>query len=101
LALIAVIFCVSGFIEQNISGEGFYDFQYPYRNSFSESWKVFFTERIRSRLMHGVFISAVYQIFGFDPPMFYLMAFLLIIGAAVFLVLSLRSFLKSPWMAPY
>jgi len=99
LVMVAMFFYLSGFIKQNIMGEAFYDFQFPYRNSFSEGWKIFFEERIRSRLMHGVLVSALYHGFGFNPPAFYLAAFFLIIGAAIFATLSLRFYLKSPWIA--
>lgn len=99
LALFALFFYFIGFIRQNVAGEAFYDFQYPYGNSFGESWKLFFFERIRSRLMHGVLVSALFYGFGFNPPFFYLGVFFLIIGSAVFIVLSLRSFIKNSWVA--
>src|SRR3989337_2720199 len=38
----AIGFYLTGFVKQNINGEAFYDFQYPYLFPFSESWKLFF-----------------------------------------------------------
>ena len=101
LAAIALSFYFVGFIRQNIMGEAFYDFQFAYRNSFTEGWKVFFFERIRSRVLHGVLVSALFHGFGFNPPAFYLGIFLLIIATAVCIALSLCSFLKSPGVAAW
>ncbi len=99
LAFIAFAFYLSGFIKQNVTGEAFYDFQYPYRYTFLESWKAFFFDRIRSRLMHGVLVSALFHAFGFNPPAYYLSALLLVISSSVFIVLALRPFVKSTWIA--
>ncbi|MEX1248713.1 MAG: hypothetical protein WEA61_09555 [Anaerolineales bacterium] len=90
---------LAGAIPQNFSGEAFYDFQFPYRDSFLESSRVFFLERVRSRLMHGVVISAVYDIVGFNPPAIYLSIFLMIIATAVIIAFSLKRFIHSPWVA--
>lgn len=99
LALLVAGFYLFGYIQQNLSGEAFFDFQYPYRLPFAESWKVFFLERIRSRLMHGVFISALYSLVGFNPPAIYLGIFLLIIATAAVIVFTLKDFIRSPWVA--
>lgn len=99
LALVAVGLFLARAIPQNFSGEAFYDFQYPYRYSFLESSRVFFMERIRSRLVHGIFVSALYHTFGFNPPAIYLSAFLTIIATAVVITFTIKRFIRSPWMA--
>ncbi|HSS97083.1 MAG TPA: hypothetical protein VLK33_08635, partial [Terriglobales bacterium] len=74
-------------IGQNLSGEAYYDFQYPYLNSLGTSWKLFFLDRIRSRLMHGVFISILYNVFGYNPSVFYLVIFCMVGLIAVLIAL--------------
>jgi len=95
----AIAFYLTGFVKQNISGEAFYDFQYPYLFPFSESWKIFFLDRIQSRLMHGVFVSALFHVFGFNPPVYYLIGLILVICTATLITLVLRSFIKLPWIS--
>jgi hypothetical protein len=95
----AVVFYFIGFVKQNIMGEAFFDFQYPYLHPFSESWKIFFFDRIQSRLFHGVLVSALYYLFGFNPPAYYLTGLVLVIGTAVLITLVLRPYIKSQWMA--
>jgi len=95
----ALVFYFIGFVKQNIMGEAFFDFQYPYLHPFSESWKIFFFDRIQSRLFHGVLVSALYYLFGFNPPAYYLTGLVLVIGTAVLITLVLRPYIKSQWMA--
>lgn len=100
LALAAVLLFLLRAFPQNLTGEAFYDFQYPYRYPFGEAWRVFFLERIRSRLVHGIFISGLYQLSGYNPPLIYLAIFCLLILTAVAIVYCLRHFLRSPlWAA--
>lgn len=99
LVVAAIVFYLVGFIKQNLTGEAFYDFQYPYLHPFSESWKIFFFDRIQSRLLHGVLVSTLYSLFGFNPPAYYLAGLLFVIATAVLVALILRPYIRSRWMA--
>lgn len=100
LGVVAILLFLFRAIPQNLTGEAFYDFQYPYRYPLGEAWRVFFLERIRSRLIAGVFISLLYHLIGYNPPLIYLTILLLLIGTAVVIVYCLRRFVRSaPWAA--
>ncbi|HSS97232.1 MAG TPA: hypothetical protein VLK33_09385, partial [Terriglobales bacterium] len=73
---------------QNLSGEAYYDFQYPYLNPMGTSWKLFFLDRIRSRLLHGIFISILYHVFGYNPSVFYLAILCMVVLIAVLIAIS-------------
>jgi len=85
-----------GYINQNLAGESFYDFHYPDRFSLLASIKVFFLNRIRSRLGHGIFVSLMYELLGYNPPAFFLAIQFLVIGTATFIALILKDFIKDP-----
>jgi hypothetical protein len=98
LSISAILF-LTGYINQNIRGEAFYDFQYADRYPWDLSWKVFFFNRVLSRLMHGVFVTFLYKIFGYNPPAIYLSALFLQISSAVFISLAIKNFINDWWNA--
>jgi hypothetical protein len=99
LALLGVVLYFAKVFPQNLSGEGLYDFQFPYSDTFWDSWREFFIGRVRSRLMHGVFISAIYSITGYNPPAIYLSLWLFIVATATLIALTLRPYVRSGWVA--
>ena len=99
LLLGAIVLAFASHVTRNLSGEAFYDFQYAYRLPLLESWKAFFFERIRSRLLHGVFISSLFHLVGYNPRAIYLGVYFVYVGSAVLIALVLRDFVKRPWLA--
>lgn len=99
LILAAIVMAAISHAMRNISGEAFYDFQFPYRFPLNQAWKVFFLERIRSRLMHGVFITILYNLVGYNPPAIYLALYILVIATSALIVFNLRRYLSQPWQA--
>jgi hypothetical protein len=91
---LAVSLYISGYINQNLAGESFYDFHYPDRFGLLASIKVFFLNRIRSRLGHGIFVSIMYELLGYNPPAFFLVIQFLVIGTATFIALAIKDFVK-------
>jgi hypothetical protein len=99
LLLGAFVLAFASHVTRNLSGEAFYDFQYAYRLPLLASWKEFFFDRIRSRLLHGVFISSVYHLVGYNPRALYLSVYIVYVATAVIIALVLRDFVKRPWLA--
>lgn len=99
LFLGAIVLAFASHVTRNLSGEAFYDFQYAYRLPLFESWKTFFFDRIRSRLLHGVFISSLYHLVGYNPRALYLGVYIVHVATAVLIALVLRDFVKRPWLA--
>ena len=64
LALIAtaIVLFLLGLINQHMREEAFYDFAFADRYPWQESWKEFFFNRHRSRLMHGVLVTFLYKL---------------------------------------
>jgi hypothetical protein len=99
LLLGAFLLAFASHVTRNLSGEAFYDFQYAYRLPLLASWKEFFFDRIRSRLLHGVFISSVYHLVGYNPRALYLSVYIVYVATAVLIAMVLRDFVKRPWLA--
>lgn len=99
LLLGAGVLAFASHVTRNLSGEAFYDFQYAYRLPLFESWREFFFDRIRSRLLHGVFISSLYHLVGYNPPAIYLGVYIVYIATAAVIALVLRDFVKRSWLA--
>jgi len=95
----AVVLAFASHVTRNLSGEAFYDFQYAYRLPLFESWREFFFDRIRSRLLHGVFVSSLYHLVGYNPRAIYLGVYIVYVATAVLIALVLRDFVKRPWLA--
>lgn len=88
-----------GLINQHMHGEAFYDFAYADRYPWQESWKEFFFTRHRSRLMHGVFVTILYKLLGYNPPALFLSVYILKIMTSVVIVLILRDHITQNWLA--
>ncbi len=99
LLLGAAVLAFASHVTRNLSGEAFYDFQYAYRLPLLASWKEFFFDRIRSRLLHGVFISSVFHLVGYNPRALYLSVYIVYVATAVLIAMVLRDFVKRPWLA--
>lgn len=95
----AISLYLAGLINQNITGEAYYDFHYADRFTLLPAIKVFFLNRVQSRFMHGAFIALLYEIIGFNPPLLHLSIFFLIIATAVMITLVLRQSIKHAWIA--
>ena len=80
-------------------GEAFYDFAFADGYSWQESWKEFFFFRHRSRFMHGVFVTILYKLQGFNPPALYLTVYLLKILTSMAIMLTIKDFVSRPWLS--
>ena len=99
LAALAFLLFLSNHIPGHLTGEAFADFVYPYLYNWKDSIVHFFMERDRARFLHGVLVTGLYALFGYNPPVFYLATHLLIILGATALGLILAGYVKKPWLA--
>lgn len=102
LFILAIGLLITQNVRQNLSGEAFYDFAYPATTtSWFNSIKIFFIYRVRSRLTHAVFVTLLYKLFGYNPPLFYTTALLMVFGGAMLAALTLRDYMKNSWEAAW
>lgn len=81
----------------HLVAEAFNDFSFPYQYAWKDSIWHFFMERDRARLLHGVLVTGLYALFGYAPPVFYLVAHILTILGATAIGLMVADYLKKPW----
>lgn len=98
LAILAALHLTDNF-RVNVLGELYYDIHYADRYSWWESWQNYAYDRVGARVMHGISISMLYEIFGFNPPVLFTILALFQIATAAFLTTSIEDLLPEPWMA--
>lgn len=98
LVLTVILLYVSGFFRKNVVGELLYDFQYADRYPWTESWKVYYFDRVLPRFMLGVSLTFLYEIVGFNPPIMYLISFFLHLTTVAIIIVSIKDLIPRPWL---
>lgn len=98
LGLIVILLFVSGYFRKNVVGELLYDFQYADRYPWTESWKAYYFDRVLPRFMLGVSLTFLYEIIGFNPPMLFLVSFLLHLLTIAIIATSIKDLIPKPWL---